>query len=129
MDDKKKILIVEDNTETQLIIKVSIRDIYDSTVVSNGQEALDSIKDNNNYSLVLLDINLGGEMDGRVVLEKIRGELNQPNLPVIIITAYDLPDREKSFLMSLTCDYLEKPISKDILLSSIKKCLRRVIES
>ena len=125
MDDKKKILIVEDNTETQLIIKVSIRDLYDSTVVSNGQEALDSFKDNN-YSLVLLDINLGGEMDGRDVLERIRGELNQPNLPVIIITAYDLPDREKSFLMSLTCDYLEKPISKDILLSSINKCLRRV---
>ena len=124
MADKKKILIVEDNTETQLIIKVSVRDLYDASVVSSAAEALESIK-NNKYSLVLLDINLGGEMDGRIVLEKIRGELNKPNLPVIIITAYDLPEKDKSFLMSVTCDYLEKPISKDVLLSTISRCLRR----
>lgn len=123
MAEKKKILIVEDNTETQLIIKVSIRDLYDVVVVSSAEEALDSIK-KNDFNLVLLDINLGGQMDGRIVLEKIRGELNLPNMPVIIITAYDLPETDKNFLMSLTCDYLEKPISKDVLVSTIGKCLR-----
>jgi len=125
VSEKKKILIVEDNTETQLIIKVSIRDLYDVVVVSSAEEALDSIK-NNDFNLVLLDINLGGQMDGRIVLEKIRGELNLPNMPVIIITAYDLPETDKNFLMSLTCDYLEKPINKDVLVSTIGKCLRRL---
>lgn len=124
MSEKKRILIVEDNTETQLIIKVSIRDIYDSIVVSSGEDAITALKDND-FNLVLLDINLGGKIDGRVVLEKIRGELNKPNLPVIIITAYDLPDKDKSFLMSITCEYLEKPISKDVLVSTINKCLRK----
>lgn len=125
MFEKKKILIVEDNTETQLIIKVSIRDLYEVVVVSSAEEALNSIK-NNDFNLVLLDINLGGQMDGRIVLEKIRGELNLPNMPVIIITAYDLPETDKNFLMSLTCDYLEKPINKDVLVNTISKCLRRV---
>jgi len=124
VSEKKRILIVEDNTETQLIIKVSIRDIYDSIVVSSGEDAITALKDND-FNLVLLDINLGGKIDGRVVLEKIRGELNKPNLPVIIITAYDLPDKDKSFLMSITCEYLEKPISKDVLVSTINKCLRK----
>ena len=83
MSEKKKILIVEDNTETQLIIKVSIRDLYDVVIVSSAEEALESIK-KNDFNLVLLDINLGGQMDGRIVLEKIRGELNKPDLPVIM---------------------------------------------
>jgi CheY-like chemotaxis protein len=123
ISEKKKILVVEDNTETQLIIKVNLRDIYIVEFTDNAEDALVLIRENN-FDLVLLDINLAGEQDGKDVLNKIKGELNLPLLPVIIITAYDLQDEEKDRLKKLSNAYLEKPLAKDILLNTISKCLR-----
>ena len=119
---KNKILVVEDNTETQLIIKVNLRDVYEVELTDNIDDAISLIK-NNKFDLVLLDINLGNSDDGRDVLNMIKKEPDYSNLPVIIITAYDIDDDEKDLLMKLTCDYLEKPLDKKVLLNSIGSCL------
>ena len=119
---KNKILVVEDNTETQLIIKVNLRDVYDVEITDNADDAISLIK-NNNFDLVLLDINLGNGNDGRDVLNMMKNEKDYSNLPVIIITAYDIDDDEKDLLMKLSCDYLEKPLDKKVLLDSIGSCL------
>ena len=120
---RKKLLIVEDNSETQLIIKVILRDFYDVQITDNAEGAIELIK-NNNFDLILLDVNLAGEQDGKDVLQKIRGELNLSKLPVIIITAYDLSGNERNLLESLSNDYIEKPIEKTRLLTAINNCLR-----
>ena len=65
--EKKKILVVEDNSETQLIIKVNLREHFDVHIRDNAVEAI-SLISNNNFDLVLLDINLRGEFDGKEVL-------------------------------------------------------------
>ena len=119
---KYKILVVEDNTETQLIIKVNLRDVYDVEITDNIDDAISLIKINN-FDLVLLDINLGNGKDGRDVLNMIKEEPDYSNLPVIIITAYDIDEDEKDLLMKLSCDYLEKPLDKKVLLNSIGNCL------
>ncbi len=119
---KNKILVVEDNTETQLIIKVNLRDIYDVELTDNIDDAISLIK-NNNFDLVLLDINLGNSDDGRDILDMIKKEPEYSNIPVIIITAYDIDDDEKDLLMRLSCDYLEKPLDKEVLRDAIGSCL------
>jgi CheY-like chemotaxis protein len=120
---KKKILVVEDNTETQLIIKVNLRDSYNIEIADNAKSALELLKENE-FDLVLLDVNLGNDLNGREVLDNIRGELNFHDLPVIIITAYDLKEDEKNLLIKSSCDYLEKPLDKNVLLESIDNCLQ-----
>ena len=100
-----------------------MREFYNVEIVDNAAGAIELIK-NNDFSLVILDINLAGEKDGKYVLQKIRGELNLTDLPVIIITAYDLPGNERSILENLSNDYIEKPIEKTRLLTSISNCLR-----
>jgi CheY-like chemotaxis protein len=123
LKEKKRILVVEDNTETQLIIKVNLREFYDIDIRDNAVEAISLIK-NNIFDLVLLDINLRGEFDGREVLNKIKSDNNLQKIPVIIITAYDLLDEERNYLEKVCCDYLEKPLEKEKLLKSIRKCIR-----
>lgn len=119
---KSKILVVEDNTETQLIIKIGLRDLYDVELTDNADDAIAFIK-KNDFDLVLLDINLGNSDDGRGVLNMMRKEVKYSNLPVIIITAYDINKEEKDLLLNLSCDYLEKPLDKKVLLDSIARCL------
>ena len=82
---KKKILVVEDNSETQLIIKVNLRNDYDVEFVDNANDAIELLK-SEHFDLVILDVNLQGDEDGKAVLEKIRGELNLIDLPVIVTT-------------------------------------------
>ena len=118
---KNKILVVEDNTETQLIIKINLRDDYDVEITDNSDDAISLIK-NNNFDLILLDINLGNG-NGRDVLNMMKEEVEYSNLPVIIITAYDMKEEEKDQLMNLSCDFLEKPLDKKVLLNSISSCL------
>lgn len=120
-NSKKKILVVEDNTETQLIIKVNIRDFYDVEITDNAQSAIDLLA-KEHFDCVVLDINLNGELDGKVVLDKIRSESGQ-EIPVIVTTAYDLPEGEKEIIKRASNDYIEKPIEKERLLESLKKCL------
>ena len=118
---KNKILVVEDNTETQLIIKINLRDDYDVEITDNSDDAISLIK-KNNFDLILLDINLGNG-NGRDVLNMMKEEVEYSKLPVIIITAYDMKEEEKDQLMNLSCDFLEKPLDKKVLLNSISSCL------
>lgn len=120
-NSKKKILVVEDNTETQLIIKVNIRDFYDVEITDNANSAVELLA-KENFDCVILDINLNGELDGKVVLDKIRSDSGK-DIPVIVTTAYDLPESEKEIIKRASNDYIEKPIEKERLLESLKKCL------
>lgn len=123
INEKKKILVVEDNSETQLIIKVNLRELYDIELRDNAVEAI-SLVHNNKFDLVLLDINLRGEFDGREVLKKLKENNELSKIPVIIITAYDLPEEERNYLEKVCCDYIEKPLEKEKLLKSVHKCIR-----
>ena len=89
----------------------------------NAVEAI-SLVHNNKFDLVLLDINLRGEFDGREVLKKLKENSELSKIPVIIITAYDLPEEERNYLEKVCCDYIEKPLEKEKLLKSVHKCIR-----
>jgi CheY-like chemotaxis protein len=120
--DRSKILVVEDNKETQLIIKVALRNNYDLQAVSNVSEAITSLS-KNDIDLVLLDLNLGGKEDGRIILTEIREKMKNDKLPVIIVTAYDLkPDDEKFFLKNAN-GLIPKPFEKTTLLEAVNKIL------
>lgn len=121
--DKKRVLVVEDNNETQLIIKVALRNDYDLDIVDSAESAISLLKINS-YDLALLDINLNGDGDGKLILKSIRNELNNKTLPVIMTTAYDLSEEDKTFIEANSNGFIAKPFDKKIILNSIKNILR-----
>ncbi len=119
---KKRILIVEDNIESQLIFKVYLRHKYLIDIAGTAEEGIEFVR-NNNFDLVLLDINLPGELSGVDVLNEIRDKMKLQSLPVIVVTAYALKGDKEKFLSIGANDYLPKPVMKDILLNEIEKYL------
>ena len=113
-----KILVVEDNKETQLLIKVMLREFYSIDLSANVESSI-KLLDENEYQLVLLDINLSGSKDGIKILQHIRGNNKTENLPVIIITAYDYLEEEKKYLLENSSDFISKPFEKESLLKSV----------
>ena len=82
----------------------------------NGAEAVDEIRPDSSYDVVLMDIKMP-QMDGYEATRIIKKEF--PKIPVIIQTAYAMKaERDKGFAVG--CDeYIEKPVNREILLGII----------
>ena len=120
--ERSKLLVVEDNRETQLIIKVALRDKYDLQVAGNSSDAISFLL-NNNFDLVLLDLNLDGKDEGKTILSKIREEMKNTKVPVIIATAYDLKPEDEEFYNENANGFIPKPFDKKDLLGIVNKVL------
>lgn len=83
---KPGILIVEDEKIIALDLSMRLEELGYAVVaaVSNGLDAINAVEDNR-IEVVLMDINLEGEMDGIEAATIIRSKVN---LPVIFITAF-----------------------------------------
>ncbi|MBQ8146073.1 MAG: response regulator transcription factor [Clostridia bacterium] len=116
------ILVVDDDKNTRLFLKAVLEGAgYTVYTANNGVDAL-SVMDSEHVDLVVLDVMMP-IMDG-YELTKILRE-NQDNLPILMISAKQLPkDKHMGFLAG-TDDYITKPIDDEEMLYRIKALLRR----
>ena len=120
--ERKKVLIVEDNTETQLILKIYLRDYYDIDIVQNAADALKFIR-KYNYSLIILDINLPGDLDGSDVIVKVKSDPKRRTVPILVVTAYALKGDKEKFMAIGANGYLAKPVDKKDILRTAKELI------
>ena len=122
-----KILIIEDDNSYREFLKAILtHEGYKTYQACNGKVGL-KILDEQKISLIILDLMMP-EMDGYSFLEEIRN--SNVDIPVLIISAKDLPDDKKKAFKLGTDDYLTKPIDEEEMLLRIKAILRRAkIES
>ncbi|MFO7526984.1 MAG: response regulator [Ignavibacteriaceae bacterium] len=116
----KKVLLVDDDVTMFYLIKILLRLEYTVDCFNNAESAVKSAKENE-YSLMLVDINLGSGLSGIDVLREIRRLNNCRNTPVIAITAFAMTgDREEFLNMGFT-EYISKPFNKTQLLNTIER--------
>ena len=117
-----RILVVDDNKHTrQLFQAVLENENYTVFTAEDGEDAL-RVMDEEHIDLVVLDIMMP-KMDGYEFTKTLRE--NQNNLPILMVSAKQLPaDKKKGFLVG-TDDYMTKPVDEDEMLLRIKALLRR----
>jgi len=108
---KKRILIAEDDSVNQIVLKRMLEDMgYELDIVDNGEAAC-KLFDTRHYDLVLMDISMP-VMDGVKALKVIRAsEKADMKTPIIAITAHALKNERQKFLDAGFDDYLSKPVS------------------
>ncbi|HEY5534194.1 MAG TPA: response regulator, partial [Ignavibacteria bacterium] len=79
---------------------------------------------NNEYALILLDINLKKGISGLEVLSEIRKIPYYKDIPVIALTAFAMAGDEEEFRAGGCTDYISKPFKKEMLLEKISKALK-----
>lgn len=116
------ILVVDDDKNTRRLIQAVLEaENYTVFTAVNGADALDVV-DREHIDLVVLDIMMP-EMDGYEFTKVLRASQN--DLPILMVSARQLPaDRHKGFLAG-TDDYITKPIDEQEMLLRIKALLRR----
>jgi CheY-like chemotaxis protein len=138
---KPRILVVEDHPVNQALMVATLRKLgCDVEVANDGQEAIDiwTEDDAGTFDLVFMDCYMPG-LDGysatRIIREKEishnygRKSFSKltgsgcEHIPIIAVTANALSgDREKCFEAGMS-DYLPKPITKNSIISIMKKWL------
>lgn len=116
------ILVVEDDKNAAKLMNIVLTNAgYKVMLAANGKEALETL-DNDYIDLILLDIMMP-EINGYELTQTIRS--NGINLPILMVTAKQLPeDKYKGFIVGAD-DYLTKPVDEIELLYRIKALLRR----
>ena len=116
------ILVVDDDKNTRRLMKAVLgAEDYTVFTAANGLEALD-VMDSEHIDLAVVDIMMP-EMDGYEFTSTLR-EANS-TMPILMVSAKQLPaDRKKGFLVG-TDDYLTKPFDEEELVLRIKALLRR----
>lgn len=117
-----QILIVEDDVNTSRLMSAVLKRYgYNVLLAKNGQEALE-ITDKNHVDLAIVDIMMP-VMDGYEFTKCMRD--CGSTMPILMVTAKQLPeDKCKGFLVG-TDDYMVKPINEEEMLLRIKALLRR----
>lgn len=116
------ILVVDDDKNTRLFLSAVVEGAgYTAITADNGEEAL-ALMDKTHVDLVVLDVMMP-KMDGYEFTKILRESDN--NLPILMVSAKQLPvDKFKGFDAGID-DYMTKPINKEELLYRIKALLRR----
>lgn len=116
------ILVVDDDTNTRRLLRAVLeRDNYTVSTAGDGMEAL-AVMDSRHVDLVVLDVMMP-RMDGYEFTALLRE--NNSELPILMVSAKQLPEDKKHGFIVGTDDYMTKPIDEEELLLRIRALLRR----
>ena len=116
------ILVVDDDKNTRLYFRALLESAgYTVSVAENGEAALAEME-RTHVDLVVLDVMMP-RMNGYEFTRTLREAQN--NLPILMVSAKQLPrDKHEGFLAG-TDDYMTKPVDDEEMLFRIKALLRR----
>jgi CheY-like chemotaxis protein len=125
--DRDIIIVADDSEVIRVFVKKVFDKEYDIQFATNGEEALELIKDHENDNLIkaiLLDINMP-KVDGFAVLEFLKEKNLFDEMPVTIISGDSSSEAiNKAFTFDIV-DMITKPFSEEKIKSAIEKTIAR----
>lgn len=122
-----RVLIVDDAEEARLMMRALLeKDGFEVDEASDGHTSLDMLKIDQDYKLVVLDLAMPG-LDGREVLDQIRGSVDTSALPVLIRTATGNDALEAELLEAGADDYVDKSVDAARFMARVHAVTRRAL--
>src|SRR3954470_15345369 len=118
-EEKPRILLVEDGEVVAELIRRTLADVGEVSVVTTAEDALERLLDGE-WNLVLVDVELPG-MSGLELLE--RAKSRYPQLMAIVVSAKENFDYAVTAIRAGAVDYISKPFDPDDFRSKVKKAI------
>ncbi len=113
MNNKARILIVDDEPKNISLMSNVFAEDYHISVAISGEQALNLLEKTHDIELVLLDVMMP-QMDGFEVFTRLRENPATAHIPVVFVTARTDNDSEILGLKAGAVDYIHKPIQVGI---------------
>lgn len=124
-DRTPRILAIEDNPDTQLLLKYLLRSDYSLEVVRHFEEALSTAREKT-FDILIVDINLGEERTGLDLLMELRMMPGYETTPAVALTAYAMPGDKERFESAGFETYIAKPFTRKELHDTLTAMLENI---
>jgi len=115
-----KVLVIDDDPDLRnLMYRLLTKEQFEVKTAGSGAAGLELIR-SVNPDVITLDVMMPG-MDGWSVLSKLKADPELRDIPVIILSILD--ETEMAFSLG-AIEYLNKPISPDAVMETVKRCVR-----
>ena len=129
MDDKKRVLIIDDDIDLVEAMRVTLESAgFEVIDAQEGERGLEKLRQEE-PDLVLLDVMMAQLDEGFQIAYKIRADEHIKDTPVVILTAvgsqtgFDFdPNKDEDFLPVQA--YLEKPVNPQKLIDTVRQFIR-----
>jgi putative two-component system response regulator len=126
MENKKSILIVDDEPDAIEFVKAILSDIGEFNIISAKDGSGDITKAvSDKPDLIILDVMMPG-MDGFLVFHELRNLRETKDIPVIMLTGVAdkigikfLKDDMKNYMGAEPVEYIEKPLNPTVLIKAV----------
>jgi DNA-binding response OmpR family regulator len=116
-------LVVDDEASIRFFLEEALQQVGHKVVAAaSGEEALDRLREAS-YDLIILDLMLGGRVDGIRVLESVKWRW--PETVVVILTAHGSLDSALAAIREGVDGYLLKPAEPEDLWQTVEAALER----
>jgi len=122
-DNKKGILIVDDEKSNIIALTHFLREEYSVFVTRDSRDAVEMAEDHR-PDVILLDI-IMPEMDGYEVIDALKKSKKAHDIPVVFISGLTSPDAIKKGFSLGASDYITKPFESSAVKEKIKKLLAK----
>lgn len=120
--DKKKILIVDDNADTRLLLSARLKAHHYHTVFAADALQAMSVALKEQPDAILLDLGLPGG-NGLIVLQRFKANTSLSGIPIIIVTAEDPLVAEARAIEAGADAFLQKPVDQDKLIAAVQQAM------
>jgi DNA-binding response OmpR family regulator len=119
--DQAKILVIDDDEGMTELLSLLLAPASSEIIIANsGPEGIEQIK-KHSPDVIILDLMMP-EMNGWVICKRIR---EFTDIPILILSAMDVPGVVAQALDVGADDYLIKPVSSGTLIAHLNKLVRR----
>lgn len=125
-DKKHTLLIIEDNTDIRMYLKILFSSLYNILLAENGLQGLD-IARRELPDLIITDIMMPG-MNGFECCRALKEDLNTCHIPIILLTALSEEEDVKKGIELGADEYIYKPFNPEILRLKVKHLIKSRIE-
>jgi two-component system chemotaxis response regulator CheY len=116
-----KILVVDDSSTVRDEVAAFFRkNGIDTITAVDGRDGLAKLRAEPGVKLVISDINMP-DMDGLTMVEKIRGELRNASLPVVMLTTENNPQMKERGRAAGVKGWIVKPFRGESVLDAFRK--------
>jgi len=120
-----KILLVDDDEDARVLMRTVLeKEGFEIHEAADGHQALDVLNLDPNFSLAVLDLAMP-VMDGRELLNTIRGSVDTAALPILIRTGSAASSEEAELLDAGADDFLTKSAGAARFVARVKAIIRR----
>lgn len=117
-DNRRKIIIVDDDITNLTVGKNALTEKYDVFTAPSGSKLL-RLLEKLTPDMILLDIEMP-EMNGYEIIQNLKNSENFANIPIIFLTSIIDPESEVKGLSLGAVDYITKPFSRELLLTRLE---------